>query len=146
MRDNGSGLGIRVQGLGVGVQGSRRSASASGGPQKSLCGGIPDSYLEPLTRCWSHFVGSYFQKLTNSAQNLLLKYPHEEPWVVPSRSRCRRLRRWGGHPGFRRARSRRPPRTRSSPNPGGKNISEPRGNNLKSFKDFDPKAKARIRP
>ena len=35
-------------------------------PQKALCGGIPDPYLEPLTRCWSHFVGIYRQILTTS--------------------------------------------------------------------------------
>ena len=38
-------------------------------PQKTLCGGIPGSFLEPLARSWSHFVGTYCQKLTNSVQN-----------------------------------------------------------------------------
>ena len=38
-------------------------------PQKALCGGIPDPFLEPLTRSWSHFVGIYRQKLTDSVQN-----------------------------------------------------------------------------
>ena len=38
-------------------------------PQKALCGGIPGSFLEPLARSWSHFVGTYCQKLTNSVQN-----------------------------------------------------------------------------
>jgi len=37
-------------------------------------------------------------------------------------------------------------RSQSSPIRGGNNVSEPRGNNLKAFKDFCPKAKARIRP
>jgi len=40
-----------------------------GFPQKALCGGIPDPYLEPLTRCWSHFVGVYRQILTTSLEN-----------------------------------------------------------------------------
>ena len=26
---------------------------------KALCGGIPGSFLEPLARSWSHFVGTY---------------------------------------------------------------------------------------
>jgi len=38
-------------------------------PQKALRGGIPDPYLEPLTRSWSHFVGVYCQKLTESSKN-----------------------------------------------------------------------------
>ena len=38
-------------------------------PQKALCGGIPDPFLEPLTRTWSHFVGIYRQKLTKSSKN-----------------------------------------------------------------------------
>jgi len=38
-------------------------------PQKALRGGIPDPYLEPLTRTWSHFVGIYRQKLTKSSKN-----------------------------------------------------------------------------
>ena len=38
-------------------------------PQKAVCGGIPGSFLEPLARSWSHFVGTYCQKLTNSVQN-----------------------------------------------------------------------------
>ena len=38
-------------------------------PQKALCGGIPDPYLEPLTRCWSHFLGIYRQILTTSLTN-----------------------------------------------------------------------------
>ena len=38
-------------------------------PQKALCGGIPDPYLELLTRCWSHFVGVYRQILTTSLKN-----------------------------------------------------------------------------
>ena len=38
-------------------------------PQKALCGGLPDPYLEPLTRSWSHFVGIYCQKLTDSVEN-----------------------------------------------------------------------------
>ena len=42
---------------------------ASGYPQKALCGGIPGSFLEPLARSWSHFVGTYCQKLTKSVQN-----------------------------------------------------------------------------
>ena len=55
-------------------------------PQKALRRGIPDPYLEPLTRTWSHFVGIYRQKLTNSSGN--------DFWLrVP-----RALR---GHSGFR---------------------------------------------
>ena len=38
-------------------------------PQKALRGGIPDPYLEPLTRTCSHFVGIYRQKLTKSSKN-----------------------------------------------------------------------------
>ena len=38
-------------------------------PQKALCGGIPDPFLEPLTRSWSHFVGVYRQILTTSLKN-----------------------------------------------------------------------------
>ena len=38
-------------------------------PQKALCGGIPDPFLEPLTRSWSHFVGVYRQILTMSLKN-----------------------------------------------------------------------------
>ena len=41
----------------------------SQGPQKALCGGIPDPYLEPLTRTWSHFVGIYRQKLMKYSKN-----------------------------------------------------------------------------
>ena len=52
------------------------------GPQKALCGGIPDPFLEPLTRSWSHFVGIYCQKLTSSLVDRLLRYPHEGPCVV----------------------------------------------------------------
>ena len=33
-------------------------------PQKTLRGGIPGSFLEPLARSWSHFVGMHCQKLT----------------------------------------------------------------------------------
>jgi len=40
-----------------------------GKPQKALCGGIPGSFLEPLARSWSRFVGMYCQKLTTSVQN-----------------------------------------------------------------------------
>ena len=36
-------------------------------PQKALCGGIPGSFLEPLARSWSHFVGTSCQKLTHSS-------------------------------------------------------------------------------
>ena len=39
------------------------------GPQKALRGGIPGSFLEPLGRSWSHFVGIYRQKLTRSLEN-----------------------------------------------------------------------------
>jgi hypothetical protein len=38
-------------------------------PQKALCGGIPGSFLEPLARSWSHFVGIYRQKSTRSLGN-----------------------------------------------------------------------------
>ena len=45
-------------------------------PQKALCGGrIPDPYLEPLTRTWSHFVGIYRRKLTRSLKNHLSNTP-----------------------------------------------------------------------
>jgi len=47
----------------------RAGLGGSGDPQKALCGGIPDPYLEPLTRSWSHFVGIYCQKLTDSVSN-----------------------------------------------------------------------------
>ena len=46
-----------------------RWAALDSDPQKALCGGIPDPYLEPLTRCWSHFVGVYRQILTTSLKN-----------------------------------------------------------------------------
>jgi hypothetical protein len=42
---------------------------ATGGPRKPLRGGIPGSFLEPLVRSWSHFVGIYRQKLTRSLKN-----------------------------------------------------------------------------
>jgi len=51
---------------------NRLSRSAQGGrhkPQKALDGGIPGSFLEPLGRSWSHFVGIYRQKLTRSLEN-----------------------------------------------------------------------------
>ena len=51
-------------------------------PQKALCGGIPGSFLEPLVRSWSHFVGIYCQKSTRSLDNRLLRYPHKGPRVV----------------------------------------------------------------
>jgi len=51
-------------------------------PQKALCGGIPDPYLEPLTRSWSHFVGIYCQNLTDS-----LKLTFE----IPPRRALRRM-------------------------------------------------------
>ena len=38
-------------------------------PQKAPCGGIPDPFLEPLTRSWSHFVGVHRQILTTSLKN-----------------------------------------------------------------------------
>ena len=38
-------------------------------PQKALSGGIPTSFLEPLGRSWSHFVGIYRQKLTRPLKN-----------------------------------------------------------------------------
>ena len=41
----------------------------SGCPQKALRGGIPRSFLEPLGRSWSRFVGMYRQKLTRSLKN-----------------------------------------------------------------------------
>ena len=47
----------------------RRHHRLQGPPQKTLCGGIPGSFLEPLARSWSHFVGTYCQKLRNSVQN-----------------------------------------------------------------------------
>ena len=38
-------------------------------PREALCGGITVSFLEPLCRSWSHFVGIYRQKLTRSVGN-----------------------------------------------------------------------------
>ena len=38
-------------------------------PQKALSGGIPRSFLEPLGRSWSHFVGIYRQKLMKSSKD-----------------------------------------------------------------------------
>ena len=35
-------------------------------PREALRGGIPGSFLEPLGRSWSHFVGIYRKKLTRS--------------------------------------------------------------------------------
>ena len=49
-------------------------------PQKALSGGISRSFLEPIGRSWSHFVGIYRQKLTRSL--LTLRYPHEGPCVA----------------------------------------------------------------
>ena len=38
-------------------------------PQKALRGGITVSFLEPLRRSWSHFVGIHRQKLTRSLKD-----------------------------------------------------------------------------
>ena len=38
-------------------------------PQKALRGFIPCSFLEPLARSWSHFVGIYCPELTTSLKN-----------------------------------------------------------------------------
>ena len=38
-------------------------------PRGALRGGIPVSFLEPLCRSWSHFVGIYCQKFTKSSKN-----------------------------------------------------------------------------
>ena len=38
-------------------------------PREALRGGIPWSFLEPLGRSWSHFVGIYRQRLTSSLKN-----------------------------------------------------------------------------
>ena len=51
-----------------------RSAADSNGilvpfPREALRGCIPGSFLEPLVRCWSHFVGIYRQKLTRSLKH-----------------------------------------------------------------------------
>ena len=40
-------------------------------PREALRGGIPVSFLKPLCRSWSHFVGIYRQKLTRSQKNWL---------------------------------------------------------------------------
>ena len=73
-----SGLGFRVLGLGLRVEGLRFGVLGVwfGGlefgvrsPQKTLCGGIPCSFLEPFARSWSHFVGIHRQKSTRSLEN-----------------------------------------------------------------------------
>ena len=38
-------------------------------PREALREGIPWSFLEPLGRYWSHFVGIYRQKLTRFLKN-----------------------------------------------------------------------------
>ena len=38
-------------------------------PREALCGGITVSFLEPLCRSWSHFVGIYRPKLTRSVES-----------------------------------------------------------------------------
>ena len=43
----------------------RRPLSPRLVPREVLRGGIRGSFLEPLARFWSHFVGIYCQKLTN---------------------------------------------------------------------------------
>ena len=45
------------KGFWKGLDGSR----GMGYPQKALRGSIPDPYLEPSTRTWSHFVGIFRQ-------------------------------------------------------------------------------------
>ena len=40
-------------------------------PREALLGGIPWSFLEPLGRSGSHFVGIYRQKMTRSLKNWL---------------------------------------------------------------------------
>ena len=52
--------------LGGGVP-ARRGAHRS--PQKALRGGIPDPYLEPLTRTWNQILGIYRQQLMKSSKN-----------------------------------------------------------------------------
>ena len=47
------------------------SACEEEGPLEALRGGIPCSFLEPLARFWSHFVGIYRQKLTTSPKKTL---------------------------------------------------------------------------
>jgi len=42
---------------------------------EALRGGIPCSFLEPLARSWSHFVGIYCQKLTTSLKKWLWHTP-----------------------------------------------------------------------
>ena len=39
-------------------------------PQKALCGGIPDPYLEPLTRSLSHFGGHLLPKVDRLSSKL----------------------------------------------------------------------------
>ena len=51
-------------------------------PREAFCGGISWSFLEPLGRSWSHFVGICCQRVTRSLENRLLKYPHEGPGVA----------------------------------------------------------------
>jgi len=51
------------------------------GPREALCGGIPGSFLEPLVRSWSHFVGIYRQKKDKVSKKLTSRYPLEGPWV-----------------------------------------------------------------
>ena len=47
----------------------RIRATAATDPREALSGGIPGSFLEPLGRSWSHFVGIYRHKLTRSRKN-----------------------------------------------------------------------------
>ena len=64
------GVVCRVKGVGYGSVRARAARVAPlAEPQKALSGGIPGSFLEPLGRSWSHFVGIYRQKLTRSLDN-----------------------------------------------------------------------------
>ena len=59
-------------------------------PQKSLRGGIPVSFSEPLCRSWSHFVGVYRQILTTSLKNWLWDTPTKGPgWGLRRVSKSR---------------------------------------------------------
>ena len=44
-------------------------------PQKALRGGIPGSFLEPLARSWSHFVGDVLPKVDKLCSNLTSEIP-----------------------------------------------------------------------
>ena len=60
---------VPLQACRVSVSACAVSVEAPSGPRVALRGGIQGSFLEPLGRAWSHFVGIYRQKLTRCLQN-----------------------------------------------------------------------------